>query len=87
LYHRAGVPPASCDTGPAPLAPIDAQKHRFERFYRDQNTAGIEGPGPSLHICRQLAWVHQGDLRVESDGDGHGSTFILTLPLTRILAD
>jgi len=61
--------------------PPDALRHLFERFYRASNTAGIQGTGLGLFICRQLARAHGGDLWAESGGIGEGSAFHLTLPL------
>ncbi len=63
--------------------PPDALPRLFERFYRAHNTAGIQGTGLGLYICRQLAWAHGGDLWVESAGIGLGTTFHLVLPLLK----
>lgn len=63
--------------------PPDALPRLFERFYRAHNTAGIQGTGLGLYICRQLAWAHGGDLWVESAGIGQGTTFHLVLPLLK----
>jgi signal transduction histidine kinase len=40
-----------------------------------------EGLGVGLYLAREIARAHGGDLWAESRGRGHGSTFVLTLPL------
>jgi signal transduction histidine kinase len=42
-------------------------------------TAGEKGAGLGLTLCKELALLNQGDIRVESE-PGKGSTFILRLP-------
>ena len=39
------------------------------------------GTGVGLSVCRKIAERHGGWLHAESAGEGHGSTFVLTLPL------
>jgi PAS domain S-box-containing protein len=55
----------------------------FERFRQvetgpSRHTGGL---GLGLAIVRQLAEMHGGQVRAESDGEGKGSTFTLTLPI------
>jgi signal transduction histidine kinase len=54
----------------------------FRRFERASQAAqgGIPGTGLGLHLAREIARAHEGDLRVSSRL-GTGSTFTLTLPL------
>jgi signal transduction histidine kinase len=54
----------------------------FEKFYRstDSRLADTEGLGISLHIAREIARKHDGDLRAESDGKNMGATFVLEIP-------
>lgn len=56
--------------------PKDKQKELFERFSRVDNlrTAGVEGSGLGLSICKGLVSMMGGKLSVESD-EGAGSVF------------
>ncbi|MSP14964.1 MAG: HAMP domain-containing protein [Chloroflexi bacterium] len=56
--------------------------HVFERFWRGDRSRSRAsgGMGLGLAIARTLAELHKGRLEVQSQV-GHGSTFILTLPL------
>jgi signal transduction histidine kinase len=62
--------------------PEDALGRVFERFYRADSARSRErgGSGIGLTIARAIAEAHGGALRVESDGLGLGSRFVLTLP-------
>lgn len=54
----------------------------FERFFRSPNGARTQakGTGLGLFIARGLARSCGGDLRVDSEGTGRGTTFTLELP-------
>jgi len=75
---------AVADTG----AGIDPEflPHVFERFRQaDQRTTRQHGGlGLGLAIVRQLVELHGGSARVDSSGEGTGSTFTVTLPVAPI---
>ena len=57
----------------------------FERFYRvDQSRSRDSGgSGVGLTISRHLAWAMGGELVASSAGEGQGSTFLFSLPLSK----
>lgn len=59
--------------------------HIFDRFKQGDRAAAREygGLGLGLSIARQLVEAHDGQIRVESRGKGHGATFSVLLPLSR----
>jgi CheY-like chemotaxis protein len=62
--------------------------HLFERFRQadSSTTRKYNGLGLGLSIVKQLVELHGGSVRAESQGDGTGATFIVTLP-TRAVRD
>ncbi len=54
----------------------------FEDFYQVQNSAVHKTPGTGLglSLCRRYVQLHGGDIRVESEGPGKGSRFVIDLP-------
>jgi two-component system, chemotaxis family, CheB/CheR fusion protein len=58
----------------------------FERFQQadtsEKRTHG--GLGLGLSIVRNLVQMHGGSVRAESDGEGRGTTFIVTLPIIAV---
>lgn len=62
--------------------PASARDRVFQRFSRLQQEAvrTARGLGLGLYIVRNVARAHGGSVRVESEGEGKGSRFILTLP-------
>lgn len=58
------------------------QQHRiFEKFFRADNTAKMEGTGLGMHIAQQLAKASGGKLWFESS-EGKGTTFYFSLPIS-----
>ncbi|HJQ31088.1 MAG TPA: PAS domain S-box protein [Pyrinomonadaceae bacterium] len=80
--ERAGsqIEIAVGDTG-AGIAP-DFLPHVFDRFRQadGRTTRRHGGLGLGLAIVRHLVELHGGTVRAESEGEGHGSTFTVTLP-------
>ena len=73
------------DQGPG-VAKQEAS-HIFERFYRAQlsKERAIEGTGIGLSLARQLARLHDGDIRLVNPGKA-GALFELQLPAIELLA-
>jgi two-component system, OmpR family, sensor histidine kinase SenX3 len=69
-----------CDRGIG--IPRPELKRIFNRFYRVQSpaTGQVKGTGLGLFIVRAVARRYGGDAYAESQGEGQGSTFTLTLP-------
>jgi PAS domain S-box-containing protein len=65
------------------IAP-DFLPHVFDRF--TQSDASIRrrvgGLGLGLALVKELAELHGGSVRAESEGEGRGATFVVSLPLT-----
>jgi signal transduction histidine kinase/CheY-like chemotaxis protein len=70
------------DTGKGIAA--DFLPHVFERFSQAEHSAirGNTGLGLGLAIVKSLAELHGGSVRVKSGGEGHGTTFIVSLPIS-----
>jgi signal transduction histidine kinase len=62
--------------------PKEEQARVFERFHRVDTRLSrtTQGVGLGLYITQVIAEAHGGQIWVESDGAGHGSTFYLRLP-------
>jgi signal transduction histidine kinase len=54
----------------------------FNRFYRigSEVRRSRTGTGLGLYIVKSVAKAHGGTVRAESDGEGHGATFVMRLP-------
>jgi signal transduction histidine kinase len=55
-------------------------KRIFSRFYRVPNSGQVKGTGLGLFIVRAVARRYGGDAYAESEGEGRGSTFTISLP-------
>ena len=57
-------------------------EHAFDRFSQEKTgtTRTHGGLGLGLAIVRQLVELHGGTIRVQSDGEGQGAVFTVTLP-------
>lgn len=58
-----------------------ALRRAFNRFERGDNpkTRQVKGSGLGLHVSREMVRQMGGDLIAHSDGEGSGSTFVVTL--------
>jgi signal transduction histidine kinase len=63
------------------MAEVDLDRV-FERFARTEQArqSGAAGLGLGLYACRGIVTAHGGTIVVQSDGEGLGTTVIVTLP-------
>jgi hypothetical protein len=63
--------------------------HVFERFSQKDSSTQREygGLGLGLAISKQLVDMHGGSIQAKSRGEGHGATFVVTLPLVMLGKD
>ena len=63
--------------------------HVFERFRQEDSstTRRHGGLGLGLAIVKQLTELHGGSVRAKSPGEGQGSTFVVSLPITIVHAE
>ena len=54
----------------------------FQVFQRLQSRTAFEGSGVGLALCRKIAEHHGGRIWAESGGDGRGSRFCVSLPMS-----
>lgn len=66
--------------------PEESLNQIYERFYRvdKSHSREIGGTGLGLAITRSAVLLHRGSIKVESV-EGEGTTFIVKIPLTRVL--
>jgi K+-sensing histidine kinase KdpD len=67
------------DTGEG--IPSEFLNHVFEPFSQGRSENSSQGLGLGLAIVKHLVDAHHGEIRVESGGPGHGTTFVVQLPL------
>ena len=60
------------------------RKRIFKRFYRIPGATRVKGTGLGLFIVRSVVGRHGGKVFLESDGVGHGSAFIVELPMVAL---
>ena len=55
----------------------------FDMFVQDEHAAAHDdaGLGIGLAVVRELVEAHGGSVMADSEGIGHGSRFVVTLPL------
>ncbi len=74
------------DTGKG-IAP-DVLAHVFECFRQDgESSTGRQGLGLGLYIVKHLVEMHGGVVDAKSEGEGKGSSFTITLPLSASQTD
>jgi signal transduction histidine kinase/CheY-like chemotaxis protein len=63
--------------------------HVFERFRQEDasTTRRHGGLGLGLGIAKNLVELHGGTIHAKSPGEGHGATFVVSLPLTAVQDD
>lgn len=59
----------------------ETREKLFEKFSRGEGgKTNTGGSGLGLYLAREIARAHKGDVTIESEGLGKGSSFIVTLP-------
>lgn len=66
------------DAGPG--IPSDQLPHVFNKYYRGQSAAKVEGLGLGLYVCKEIITAHGGRTWATSE-QGKGSSFSFSLPL------
>ena len=69
------------DTGAG--IPKDKQQAIFQRFVKLNDH--VQGTGIGLSICKTIVERCQGGIGVDSEGEGHGSTFWFWLPIKKLM--
>lgn len=69
------------DSGPGLLPEQIARLFQPFSQVHDASTEGKGGTGLGLHICRGIVEQHHGRIWCESEGLGHGTSFVVSLPL------
>ncbi len=90
---EVGARAAAASNGEAPIffvrdngSGIDPRYHeRIFGLFERLNPKASEGTGIGLTLVKRIVEVHGGQIWVESQGRGRGSTFCFTLPTKRLL--
>jgi CheY-like chemotaxis protein len=61
--------------------PAELQPHVFELFMQGARGSTEPGLGVGLALARRLIEMHGGRIEVRSDGAGHGSEFLVRMPV------
>jgi two-component system phosphate regulon sensor histidine kinase PhoR len=63
----------------------DEKKNIFKKFYQGHRSDNVSagGSGIGLYLVQQIARLHRGKITAESEGEGKGSLFTLTLPYSK----
>lgn len=60
--------------------PASMKEHLFEQFFRGKGAGSkTQGTGLGLYIAKEIVAAHQGEIGVESEGEGRGSKFTVKL--------
>ncbi|MFZ1250623.1 MAG: HAMP domain-containing sensor histidine kinase [Candidatus Microsaccharimonas sp.] len=67
--------------------PSSVVSNLFQKFYRSHRSREtVAGTGIGLYISKAIVESHGGNISVRSE-DGHGSTFVVSLPTFKMVAD
>lgn len=67
--------------------PSNVVSNLFQKFYRSHRSREtVAGTGIGLYISKAIVESHAGTISVRSE-DGHGSTFVVSLPTYKVVAD
>jgi PAS domain S-box-containing protein len=69
-----------CVQDQGPGVPEADRERIFQKYYQSRRPEGMSGAGLGLYFCRLAVEAHGGRIWVESNENGVGSRFCLTLP-------
>jgi CheY-like chemotaxis protein/two-component sensor histidine kinase len=59
----------------------DTLPHIFEMFHQENRSKNASGLGIGLSLVKQLVGLHNGTVEAHSEGEGLGSSFLVTFPV------